>query len=99
MAAVKQIVEKAISENAVAVFSKSYCPYCKATKETLSQFIKNYYLIELDQEENGADIQNYLREKTGQNSVPNIFIKQEHIGGNSDLAALNKAGKLKSMLA
>lgn len=81
------------------MFSKSYCPYCKATKETLSQFLQKYYIIELDQVEQGADIQNYLREKTGQSSVPNIFIKQEHIGGNSDLSTLKGSGKLKSLLA
>lgn len=84
---------------AVAVFSKSYCPYCKQAKDTISQFTKNFYLIELDQEENGSDIQNYLREKTGQSTVPNIFIGHEHIGGNSDLSSLKSSGKLKSMLA
>lgn len=97
--AAKQLVEKAIADNAVAVFSKSYCPYCKQAKNTLAQVTKNFYVIELDQDENGADIQNYLREKTGQSTVPNIFISQEHIGGNSDLTSLNSSGKLKSMLA
>lgn len=56
-------------------------------------------MIELDQEDNGSEIQNYLREKTGQSSVPNIFIKKEHVGGNSDLSTLKGSGKLKSMLA
>ena len=81
------------------MFSKSYCPYCKQTKDTLAQFLKDYYVIELDQDENGADIQNYLREKTGQNTVPSVFINQKHIGGNSDLSSLKSSGKLKSLLA
>ncbi|ORY84421.1 thioredoxin-like protein [Protomyces lactucae-debilis] len=98
MAAVKQIVDKAISENAIAVFSKSYCPYCKAAKETLAAFTKDFYVIELDQESNGADIQNYLGEKTQQRTVPNIFIKGKHIGGNSDLSSLKSSGKLKSLI-
>jgi glutaredoxin 3 len=33
----------------IAVFSKSYCPYCKATKQLLSQMGAKYYAIELDQ--------------------------------------------------
>jgi glutaredoxin 3 len=33
---------------------------------------------------------------TGQRTVPNVFIKQEHIGGNSDLQAIK--GKLPDML-
>lgn len=32
-----------------AVFSKSYCPYCKATKETLSSMGAKAFFIELDQ--------------------------------------------------
>lgn len=47
---------------------------------------------------NGADIQNYLGEKTQQRTVPNIFIKGQHIGGNSDLSSLKSSGKLKSLI-
>ena len=31
-------------------------------------------LYRLDEREDGAEIQNYLQEKTGQRSVPNIFV-------------------------
>ena len=34
----------------------------------------------------------------GQRTVPNIYIKQKHIGGNSDLQSLSKAGKLDALL-
>jgi glutaredoxin len=47
--------------------------------------------------DDGADIQNALAEMTSQRSVPNIFIKGEHIGGNSDIQALKK-DDLKSKL-
>jgi thiol-disulfide isomerase/thioredoxin len=33
----------------LAVFSKSYCPYCRATKELLSASGAQYYAVELDQ--------------------------------------------------
>lgn len=32
-----------------AVFSKSYCPYCKATKALLNEKGAKFYSIELDQ--------------------------------------------------
>lgn len=32
-----------------AVFSKSYCPYCKATKSLLNEKGAKFYSIELDQ--------------------------------------------------
>lgn len=37
--------------------------------------------------EDGAALQDALAELTGQSTVPNIFIKKQHIGGNSDLQA------------
>jgi len=87
MSAAKTKAQNIIDENAVAVFSKSYCPYCKATKALLSELGAKYYAIELDQVDDGADIQAALREINGQSSVPNIYIKKQHIGGNSDLQA------------
>lgn len=35
---------------AAAVFSKSYCPYCKATKSLLTEMGAKFYTIELDQD-------------------------------------------------
>jgi len=96
MSAAKTKAESIIADNAVAVFSKSYCPYCRATKATLSELGAKYYSIELDQEADGSDIQDALAELTGQRSVPNIFIKGTHIGGNSDLQA--KKGDLPTLL-
>lgn len=32
-----------------AVFSKSYCPYCRATKQLLTEKGARFYVIELDQ--------------------------------------------------
>ncbi|PQE32700.1 glutaredoxin protein [Rutstroemia sp. NJR-2017a WRK4] len=90
MSAAQTKAEDIINSNAVAVFSKSYCPYCKATKQLLSSMDAKFYAIELDQVDDGSDIQAYLKEKTNQSSVPNIFINKEHIGGNSDLQALDK---------
>ncbi|KAF2403604.1 glutaredoxin domain-containing protein [Trichodelitschia bisporula] len=87
MSAAKTKAQGIIDANPVAVFSKSYCPYCRATKQTLSELGAKFYTIELDQVDDGAAIQDALEEMTGQRSVPNIFIDQKHIGGNSDLQA------------
>lgn len=46
--------------------------------------------------DDGVDIQAALKEINGQTSVPNIYIKQQHIGGNSDLQA--KKGDLPTLL-
>jgi len=96
MSSAKVQVQSIINENSVAVFSKSYCPYCKATKSTLDQLGAKYFSIELDQVDDGAALQAALAEINGQTSVPNIYIKQQHIGGNSDLQA--RKSELPSLL-
>lgn len=49
MSAAKTKAQDIIDGNGVAVFSKSYCPYCKATKELLTKMGAQYYALELDQ--------------------------------------------------
>jgi len=97
MSSTKELVESAINDNKIVIFSKSYCPYCRRAKGVLqSQHPK---IFELDEIEEGSDIQAYLADKTGQRTVPNIFIGKQHIGGSDDLAALEKSGKLAKLLA
>lgn len=48
--------------------------------------------------DDGAAIQDALEEITGQRTVPNVHIKQKHIGGNSDLQSLASSGKLEGLL-
>jgi glutaredoxin 3 len=96
MSAAKVKAQKIIDENAVAVFSKSYCPYCNASKKLLDDSGAKYFAIELDQVDDGSAIQAALKEISGQSTVPNIYIGQKHIGGNSDLQA--KSGELKALL-
>lgn len=103
-AEIKQFVQKSINDNAVFVAAKSFCPHCRATKELLFKILKlkegsdGVVVIELDEMDEGSEIQNELQRVSGQRTVPNIFIKGKHIGGNSDLQALYKSGKLESLL-
>lgn len=48
---------------------------------------------------NGAAIQDYLQQLSGQRTVPNIFIKGQHLGGCDDLFAAKSSGKLEKLLA
>ncbi|PIN20251.1 Glutaredoxin [Handroanthus impetiginosus] len=95
LAKAKQIV----SSNPVVVFSKTYCGYCQRVKQLLSQLQATYKVIELDEENDGSEIQTALTEWTGQRTVPNVFISGKHIGGSDDVAALHQQGKLVPMLA
>jgi glutaredoxin 3 len=58
----------------------------------------DYVAIELDEITNGAAIQNALLDMTGQRTVPNVYVKGMHVGGNDDTQAAAKSGKLQEML-
>ncbi|KAG0287654.1 hypothetical protein BGZ98_004562 [Dissophora globulifera] len=87
-----------MENNGVVVFSKTWCPHCAKTKALLAKKNVKAHIVELDEEENGADIQALLFEITGQRSVPNNFIEGKHIGGNDNLQQLERDGKLDALL-
>ncbi|KAM0750097.1 glutaredoxin [Meredithblackwellia eburnea MCA 4105] len=95
---VKEIVESQIKENHIVVFSKSYCPYCRKAKALLKSLDEEPKVFELDQMDEGADWQAYLGDKTGQRTVPSIWVDGQFIGGSSDLEAKNKSGELAKIL-
>lgn len=47
----------------------------------------------------GEAIQAYLLEKTGQRTVPNIFVNKTHIGGSDDLTKAESDGTLEKLLS
>ncbi|KAI9105416.1 putative thioltransferase [Phlyctochytrium arcticum] len=98
MAAAKVFVEAEIKAHKTVVFSKSYCPYCDKAKALLKSLNAEFTAYEMDQRDDGSALQQYLQEKTGQRTVPNIFIAEKHIGGCDDLHNLHKKGDLKSLL-
>ncbi|KAL3937064.1 MAG: hypothetical protein SGBAC_007743 [Bacillariaceae sp.] len=88
-----------IASNDVVVFSKSYCPFCLKTKELFESLDVDIKVHELDEMgDDGPALQHALLQMSGQKSVPNVFIKGEHLGGNDDTQAAAKAGKLQEML-
>ncbi|KAF8964166.1 glutaredoxin [Entomortierella lignicola] len=95
---IKTLVDKLIRENKVMFFGKSYCPYCRNAKSVLTAKDVTFKNYEIDLEQDGPEVQEYLFQKTGQNTVPNIFIHTKHLGGNSDLMAAQESGKLDLLL-
>lgn len=68
----------------VAVFSKSYCPFCSKVKSALLKAGIVPVVIELDERDNGAAVQAALLARSGQRTVPNVFLAGKHIGGCDD---------------
>ena len=82
-------IDAEIAANKIMVYSKSWCGFCSSTKQLLQSKGFTFEVKELDLIENGDAIQNALKTKTGQRTVPNVFVNGEHIGGNSELQAAN----------
>ena len=91
-------VKSEIGANDVVVFSKTFCPFCKTTKSLLEDLKIDAKIIELDEVDNGAAIQDALKEISGQRTVPNVFVKGEHLGGNDDTQSAAREGTLQKML-
>mmetsp|Transcript_7704 Transcript_7704/g.11551 ORF Transcript_7704/g.11551 Transcript_7704/m.11551 type:complete len:136 (+) Transcript_7704:77-484(+) len=98
MSSSADFVNTEIAAHDVVVFSKSSCPFCKQTKALLEDLKVEATVYELNQMDDGADIQNALLDLSGQRTVPNVFVKGEHIGGNSDVQAAAKAGTLQTKI-
>ena len=48
--------------------------------------------------DNGTTIHEKLKEMTGQRTVPNVFIRGNHIGGADDTMKLHEEGKLMNLI-
>jgi len=81
-------------------FCRKRCPHCNKTKALLgSDEFKDVDILirDLDviTEPSGPCLAKALADKTGQTSVPNVFIDGKHFGGNSDLQEAYAKGDLK----
>jgi len=81
----------------VTMYYKVTCPYCvRAEKLLRERGVDDLEKISIDtnREQRAAMIER----SGGRTTVPQIFIDQTHIGGCDDLMALDRDGKLVTML-
>eukprot|EP01116_Phalansterium_solitarium_P016231 TRINITY_DN372_c0_g1_i1.p1 TRINITY_DN372_c0_g1~~TRINITY_DN372_c0_g1_i1.p1 ORF type:complete len:275 (+),score=85.53 TRINITY_DN372_c0_g1_i1:92-826(+) len=93
----KELVNRLIRENKSVVFSKSYCPYCAKAKAAFRELDVPHLVVELDQRNDGSQIQAALRELTGRGTVPNVFVGGRSIGGGDDTVRMLRSGELRRL--
>ncbi|EME32008.1 Glutaredoxin-C2 [Galdieria sulphuraria] len=91
-------VEEAVEKDSVVVFSKSWCPYCAKVKGLFQSLQVPFKTYDLDKLSTGEQIQAALLKKTGQRTVPNVFILKQHVGGCSETLELFENGTLAKLL-
>ncbi len=79
----------------VVMYSKDSCPFCVRAKNLLNQ--KGVQFEEINLEGKQAEL-DALKKRTGQMTVPMIFINDKLIGGFSELAALEAKDQLDPLL-
>ncbi|MCH2056689.1 MAG: glutaredoxin 3 [Thalassotalea sp.] len=79
----------------VEVYSKGYCVFCMATKGTLKKL--NVEFQEFDITTDSKKTKEMI-ERSQRRTVPQIFVNDQHIGGNDDLQVALGNGKLLALL-
>jgi glutaredoxin 3 len=79
----------------VLMYSSRVCPYCRMAERLLEQKGVQAEKVMVDQDP--ARREEMIR-RAGRTSVPQIFIGETHVGGYTDLADLERAGRLDALL-
>ncbi|KAF8768077.1 Thioredoxin reductase 3 like protein [Argiope bruennichi] len=101
MAPIPELVQEVnnyINNNNVMIFSKTTCPFCNKVKALISSLGVQFTALELDTLENGPELQKAMAAKVGRSTVPQVFIRGQHVGGCDDTFAAHCSGKLQEML-
>jgi glutaredoxin 3 len=81
----------------VLIYSTASCPYCQAADRLLAKKgVSDIERVRVDLE---PARRAEMRQKSGRNTVPQIWIDGRHVGGSDDLHDLEHSGQLDQLLA
>lgn len=81
----------------IEIYTKTFCPYCWRAKALLEAKGVDYREISVDFE---GEIKDQMIERAnGRTTVPQIFIREHHVGGCDDLVALDRSGDLDDLIS
>lgn len=80
----------------VLMYTTAVCPYCVNAKKLLAQKGVEVEEVRVDRE---PHLRQEMMEKSKPRTVPQIWIGDVHVGGFTDLWALDKNGRLDELLA
>ncbi len=79
----------------ITVYTTAICPYCVQAKRLLDAKGAPYQEVRVDLD---PALREEVMRRSGQRTVPQIWIGERHIGGFDDLWALDRAGQLDPLL-
>ena len=79
----------------VIIYSTRFCPYCVRARSLLDSKAVPYRDIAVDSD---PGLRREMMARSGRHTVPQIWVGEQHIGGYTDLQALENAGRLDELL-
>ena len=80
----------------VVIYTGNLCIHCDWAMELLNR--KNIEFKEYNIAKDITKREEMFKKSNGARTVPQIFIGEHHVGGNTELQALERTGKLNSLL-
>jgi|TARA_B110000263_G_C15149978_1_gene437384 glutaredoxin 3 len=80
----------------VVIYTGLRCVHCDWAKELLNK--KKIQFTEYNIAKDSAKMEEMLNKSNGMRTVPQIFVGDQHIGGNDELQTLENQGKLDNIL-
>lgn len=82
------------TQTAVVMYGTRICPYCRAARDFLDARGIGYEDIRVDDR---PELRTRMRELGGGHTVPQIWIGSRHVGGYTDMLALDREGRLDAL--
>ena len=80
----------------ILIYTGPSCNFCDAAKRLLERNKLKFNEIDVSSGENIRD--EMIKKSNGQRTIPQIFFGDRHVGGYTELRALEKENKLKKLL-
>ena len=80
----------------VIIYTGDLCIHCDWAIDLLNR--KNIKFTEYNVAKDLEKREEMLKKSNGSRTVPQIFIGEQHVGGNTELQALEKQGKLDTLI-
>jgi len=81
----------------VLIYTGDLCIHCDWAKDLLNR--KKIKFTEYNVAKDSSKREEMFKKSNGAKTIPQIFIGEHHVGGNAELQALERDGKLDSLLS
>jgi glutaredoxin 3 len=80
-----------LSQPQITIYTTPWCGYCRRATKLLQE--KNLVFTEIDIGGDG-DLREEMMVRSQRDTVPQIFVGEQHVGGCDELYALERSGEL-----